>query len=96
MHEYEGISSIPPIDLGERGGGQDKNEQENWQVQDVLGTFLRCLWSVPKCLWPGEKNGEKCTSGGDLLKGLRLRKKGVLLAFLQCFIAFNRKAHLLI
>ena len=37
---YEFISSIPPLDLGERRGGQDKNAQEKWQVQDVLGTFF--------------------------------------------------------
>ena len=34
------ISSIPPIDLGEREGGEDRNAQEKCQVQHVLGYFL--------------------------------------------------------
>ena len=41
------ISSIPPIDLGERGG-EDRNAQAKCQVQDVLGTFLRFLWLFSK------------------------------------------------
>ena len=41
------ISSIPPIDLGERGG-EDRNAQAKRQVQDVLGTFLRFLWLFSK------------------------------------------------
>ena len=75
MRNFPSISSIPPLDLGEREGGQDKNAQEKWQVQDVLGTYARCFWSFPKCLWPGEKNDEKCASGGDFLEGQRLQKK---------------------
>ena len=85
---FHKISSIPPLDLDERGRGQDKNAQEKWQVQNVLGAFPRCLWSFPRCLWPGEKNDETCASGGDLLKGLLLQKKEFCLHFCNVLLLF--------
>ena len=71
-----------------KGGGQDKNAQEKWQVQDVLGTYPRCFWSFLRCLWPGEKNDRKCASGVDLLKGLLLQKRGFdcIFAVFYCFL----------
>ena len=97
-----------------RGGGEDKNAQEKWQVQDVLGTFPRCLLSFPKCLWPGETDikirkgrtylgflclwsgGENALQGGGFVEGPEASQKGVLLAFLYRFMAFNRKAAFMI
>ena len=77
--------------MGERdGGGQDKNAQEKWQAQDVLGTYPRCFWSFLRCLWPGEKNDRTCASGVDLLKGPA--KKGGFDCIFAMFYCFRLKS----
>ena len=83
--------AFPPSTWVTGKGGQDKNAQDKWQVQDVLGTFPKCLWSFPRCLLPGEKNDETYAPGGDFLKALRLQKKGCYLHFYSVLLLSSEK-----
>ena len=53
---------------------------------DACGVFQNIY------LWPGEKNDRNMCFRGRFVEGPKATKKEVLLGFLQCFIAFNRKA----